>query len=375
MATGATDEFWERRKLPSVFKHALLSRYIPIFGGKTGSTHGQVVVLDGYAGRGRHENGSPGSAELILRTARGQASAGRGIRWSCFLFEKDPDSFAHLKVVADEYAAQGVEVAAGNVDVADGLGGVLKAAAGLPLFILLDPCGVGLPFDSLVETLTIQRPVRQPPTEVLLNFSMEAVRRIGGHVASPKGSEASMRSLDRAVGGEWWREHFRGDERHPESVIRGFAERLSNAARMDVVSVPVRRDYDYEPLYYLVLGTRSLHGIWAFSDAVAKAAEDWREAIVQRDSRDALIPAAPRTTLQALEDEAVPDIKRNLAALLDQHEAFQVRDHPGILGDHLGEVRNVVVRKAIKELHAEGLTPSDGKGSPVEGLMVRRPAP
>jgi hypothetical protein len=48
-----------------------LKRYLPLFAGKTGSTSTKrsVVYLDGYAGRGRYENGAPGSAELILKVA------------------------------------------------------------------------------------------------------------------------------------------------------------------------------------------------------------------------------------------------------------------------------------------------------------------
>ena len=49
MATGAGDLYWERQGLPRVFKHDLLGRYLPKFGGKTGSKSARVVYLDGYA--------------------------------------------------------------------------------------------------------------------------------------------------------------------------------------------------------------------------------------------------------------------------------------------------------------------------------------
>ena len=81
MAIGATDEYWQQNALPGIYKHALLRRYIPVFGGKTGSRAAKVVVLDGYAGRGRFSNGEAGSAELIMQTAENQAS--RRILWNC----------------------------------------------------------------------------------------------------------------------------------------------------------------------------------------------------------------------------------------------------------------------------------------------------
>ena len=63
MATGEGDPYWEGPGLPSDFKHDLRRRYLPQFGGKTGSKAPGVVYFDGYAGRGRYEDDTPGSAE------------------------------------------------------------------------------------------------------------------------------------------------------------------------------------------------------------------------------------------------------------------------------------------------------------------------
>lgn len=45
MATGAGEQFWEQQRLPSVLKHDLLRRYLPVFAGKTGSRAVGVVYL------------------------------------------------------------------------------------------------------------------------------------------------------------------------------------------------------------------------------------------------------------------------------------------------------------------------------------------
>jgi three-Cys-motif partner protein len=81
--------------LPSVFKHDLIRRYLPIFAGKTGSRAGGVVYLDGYAGRGRYEDGKPASAELILQIAENQAK--RGVQYRIFFYEPDSGSYSVLK--------------------------------------------------------------------------------------------------------------------------------------------------------------------------------------------------------------------------------------------------------------------------------------
>ena len=77
-----------------------------------------MVYLDGYAGRGRYDNGTPGSAELILRIAedRGQ----RGISYRLFFHETKPRNYAALKPVVDEYKARGIQAEASPAEVTKG---------------------------------------------------------------------------------------------------------------------------------------------------------------------------------------------------------------------------------------------------------------
>jgi len=371
LATGATDNYWQTQALPSVYKHALLQRYVPVFAGKTGSTHRAVVVVDGYAGRGRLADGTPGSAELLLRTAENQA---QNVEWRCLLFERDRRSYGSLSQIVGEYAGRGVKVVARHADVAEHLDDIATAAAGIPLFLFLDPCGLGLPYQTLVSLLT--QPSRTGlPTEMLLNFSMEAVRRIGGHVASEKGDQHTLRRLDDSVGGTWWREHFANGERNPEAVVAGFASRLSDDTKFGTVAVPVRRAPHHQPVYYLVFATRSAHGFWGFSDGAARAGDEWRKEAQERGRHQpALFQVEQDMSLSDFDRLAEPDLADNILALLETKEQFTVLDHPvGILGEHFGEVRNTAVRAAIKSLHRQGKTPSTGVGPKVERLVVRRP--
>lgn len=190
MPAGAGDHYWEKRRLPSVLKHTLLRCYLPKFSGKTGSRTGGVVYLDGYAGRGRYKDDSPASAELILKIAEDQGK--HGINYNLFFHEPDGVSYNLLKSVVEEYRARGVVAKADPSEVITGLDEVVSAARGLPLFLFLDPCGVGVPFPVLCQVLTGPRAATWPPTEVLLNFSLEAVRRIGGHSRPPRQSSAVL---------------------------------------------------------------------------------------------------------------------------------------------------------------------------------------
>jgi three-Cys-motif partner protein len=376
MATGAGDRYWDKQRLPSVLKHDLLRRYLPVFAGKTGSKSNGVVYLDGYAGRGRYEDGTPGSAERILQIAEEQSR--RGIGYRLFFHETERKNYAALKPVVDEYKARGVQAEASPEEVIKGLGKVIDAARGLPLFLFLDPCGVGISFSELTRVLSGPRRDTWPPTEVLLNFSLEAVRRIGGHVISETPTEKSMARLDIALGGEWWRdvirEHGVTDDA-VEEIVGGFMNRLAKATKMRIVACPVSRAPSHKPVYYLVHGTRKPLGIWYFGDAAARAEQKWwetREA--QGAARDEAagigalfeISGLSGPDIEKVEAEALPVIAENIARLAEQHGRFKVGDYPReVFGDYLGVVREKVVRTAIKRLHADGRTPSDGTGREV----------
>jgi len=71
------EEFFSQKRASAVFKHGILSRYVLPFATKTSSTAvgGRVVVLDGYAGEGRYEDGKPGSP--IFMAGNYSAASGR----------------------------------------------------------------------------------------------------------------------------------------------------------------------------------------------------------------------------------------------------------------------------------------------------------
>ncbi len=69
-------------------------------------------------------------------------------------------------------------------DAATHLEAALAAAGSDPVLLFLDPFGVSLSLDLLVDSIK-KRPAGSK-TEVLLNFNIEAVSRIGGILESKK---------------------------------------------------------------------------------------------------------------------------------------------------------------------------------------------
>ena len=380
MATGTSGSYWDGKALPSVFKHELLARYLPPFGGMTSkqSQDKRVVYLDGYAGEGRYESGEPASAEIALQVAAHHRDM--GLRLSCFFVEQQAKSFGRLEQVVRSYAARGVDAHAHRGEVDDVLDDVVHTAVGVPLFLFLDPCGLCLPFDRLVDVLARRRPDRRPATELLMNFSMMAVWRLGGHVSSPKGNEKSLERFDAVCGGDWWRAYFTPGSaptwrRPEEEVAAQYALRLAEATGMWVQSVPVAKEPHHKPVYHLVFATRSPYGLWVFGDAVARARNTWWETLERTDDGDALFSTASilRPDPEVLEKEAVPAMAANLERILMRLQApIKLVDHTlELFGEHYGQVTEPVARKAVKHLHRQGRTPSDGVGSRTRELIVQ----
>jgi three-Cys-motif partner protein len=184
----------------SIFKHAIIRNYMPPFLAMTGSTSdkGRVVVMDGFAGRGRYPDGSPGSAELIMRAVQRL----RGSRTvAAFFAETDPDTYRQLDAVVREYAATGLPAKALSGSAEEHLDAVIAAARGVPLFLFLDPCGALLPFSRFAQVISAERRDVRPPTEIPANFSADLTRRTAGQLAAGQTGEAGVTRMDMTCGG------------------------------------------------------------------------------------------------------------------------------------------------------------------------------
>ncbi|MER7841795.1 three-Cys-motif partner protein TcmP [Streptomyces sp. NPDC096040] len=390
MSSGTGGEYWKDKALPSVFKHELLKRYLPQFGGMTGtqSHDKRVVYLDGYAGEGRYENGDPASAEIALRVAS-HFRARHGLTLERFFAEAQQKSFDRLNAVVAHYQASGVLAHAHRGEVDGVLDSVIRRAAREPLFLFLDPCGLSLPLDRLADVLARQRPQARPATELLMNFSMMAVWRLGGHVRSPKGNERSLQRFDAVCGGSWWREYFAdaaaasardgAAEDAIEAVAAEYARRLARRTGMQVQSVPVSHAPHKRAVYRLVFATRSPFGLWVFGDTVARARAEWWKTLELQEERndpDALFSVASvlRPDPEAVEKEAIPVLAANLEALLRAGRPVKLVEHTlELFGSYFGQVTEPAARKAVKYLYKEGKTPTTGVGGDRTRVLVVQP--
>ena len=97
---SSNEEFFRERRAQAVFKHGILTRYPVVFASKTGQKGRPVVFLDGYAGRGEYEDGTPGSPALLAETAS-RVESFRDV--TGIYVEKNREDFANLKQVMAGY--------------------------------------------------------------------------------------------------------------------------------------------------------------------------------------------------------------------------------------------------------------------------------
>ncbi|MGO4635032.1 three-Cys-motif partner protein TcmP [Streptomyces sp. 2RAF24] len=375
-----TSPFFVSKKAAAVLKHAILDKYVVPFASKVGkyARDGRVVYLDGYAGPGRYDDGTPGSPALILESA---AAIADFRKLDCYFIEKNRKNFHSLSQLVAEAREHGLAAHALQGRAERHLDHVLEAAQGSPLFAFLDPFGLGITFDALTQQIFGSRRASRQPTEVLLNFNANAVRRIGGLLSSNKntpGKPATLRALDAACGGDWWQEEFLDSKDNAEAVDRiteGFARRVGRAVGAGSWTVEVRNRANLQVAYNLVHFSRHRDGLWLFGEAASLAQIEWRRACLPPENPDMLF--SPGDTFNQ-EEEArrlgwIKRIRANLEDLLHKHGSFVVGDYQGeVLAGVLGEAREMHVRAAIKELFREGKTTCNGVGT-VRDLRVTGP--
>lgn len=395
MATGTSSGLLDIPEIQSIYKLNILRAYLHLFIQMVGSKSldNRLAIFDGYAGKGRYQDGTPGSAEVILRAAAKTAATRRvGV----YLVEAQKRSFESLSKVAHAYSSR-VDVEAIHGDAGKNLPRVVASTSGIPLFMFLDPTGAVLPFELLESILAGPRRMRYPQTELLLNFNAGFVRRTAGTVIKEdKGQEAfrqaelalyeaaepeerlelqsqsdflapSQDRLNEVCGGEWWkdiaRETLRRDPTRfdlvADKVVERYASRLAAAADMHPVVIPVRKRPRHQPLYYLVFLTRSTYGTWVMADAVGKARDEWVRrlgpvAVAEEAALFEFEHSAERQ-LDLEHERAQQQVEANLLQIATRAPGTQLVDAPeAVFEGVFGFATEKTVSSALRSLEKRG---------------------
>lgn len=380
----STSPFFVSKKAAAVLKHALLDQYLVPFAAKTGrwAEDKRVVYIDGYAGPGRYKDGTAGSPVLVLEAAQRVA----GYRTlDCHFVERRRADFAQLHALVSEAQRAGVNCHDYRGSITTHLNTLLEAAGSAPLFVFLDPFGLGISFEDLTsKVLGGARGPSGAKTEVLLNFSANATRRIGGFLdpaCRAKNRDSTLDSMDRVCGGDWWRNTYaahNSNEERVEAIANEYARLVGAKVSAAAWTSDVRNRATLQPVYHLVFFTRHPDGVWLFGDALAKAQQKWRRVLDPPPTHDdGTLFAVPDNfeSEEAVRAEHWKDeVKANIRCILETEGDFDIiYRSTDVFGKALGLVPWPLLRKAVKELHKEGLTGCDGKGDVWKYRLTRPP--
>jgi three-Cys-motif partner protein len=375
----SSTDFFGQRNAQAVLKHGVLARYAHYFAGRAGAaTQGRVAFIDGYAGEGRYEDGSPGSPLLLASQATRAEMFGREVKLA---FVEQDDARRHqLQRSLEENQVEADQILGGSLElVVDGLIDRYERHA---ILLFVDPFGLAFSRPTLERILG--RRTRQQPIDVLYHFSLSAVARMGraGVLDGPTSGQNAAQ-LDAALGDINWRADFEGadDPRAPTraalAVATRFGQSVGTTAGLPSTGVPVRQRPGQLPKYVLMLFSADPKAHWDYADVAGKAHVDWLhhcdrtdyEANIQRQEEAGLLPLFQES--EPDKDEIEQQIRRDSLAYLARHITELLRSQgslrpidavQGTYGDQLGLARATHVRSALKELHRQGVITDDATG-------------
>lgn len=320
----ANDQFFQTKQAAAVLKHGILARYPTVFATMAGygRADGRVVYLDGYAGPGRYEpegdaaEGEPGSPLIAIRTAGTVKAWKRTLH--CVFVERKRMFADNLRDVLAREAEPELSYEVLDGDVQRHVDHVLSVAGSSPLFAFLDPFGTALPYVDLRHKL-LERDSTLI-TEVLLNFNVQMVSRIGGYLTGDEedeeitgsGRSATLARMDDFLGGPWWQTEFRearlsddeGSAAHAAMhVVEQFRRKVHDDTGFFTFAVPIRRRPHHHPLFVMLLFYRHSAAPYVFNESASKANEEWRQYLHDIELAELLESLKEQPNLFDLDDE------------------------------------------------------------------------
>lgn len=363
---GGSDDPFFVSKQAAVFKHKLLSTYFPKFAGKAGSTEAdkRLVYVDTHAGRGVYDDGTDGSPLLIATSAAGMV----GRRTDCLFIERKRSNHQRLQQVLHDRIGPRLNWEAVLGPAADHIDHVLEFAGDSPLFMFVDPYGLGPSFENVVRILNRPRRGFGSKTELLLNFISGAFGRAGA-AANPakdiRNREQTLQHLDVVLGGRYWRYIYLqagSPSEAVEAMAVEYARRINARTGCTWTAIPVKNREHHVPLYWLVHFTRHPDGQWRIREAADQASAKWREFCNAPPQPTELALFQPAEVDPFPAEEAkrqaswVDHIEANARTLLLRNGSIRLPDDAeALFGDALGLAWAKHLRKALARLWKQGI--------------------
>ncbi len=323
MTHKADGEFFGRKREWSTRKDEILRCYISAYLPKIMALRKPVLIVDGFAGPGKFQDGHSGSpliiCECIQQTLEKNLQAPQPVNLVCI--EKIPELFETL----DENLRPFSFASARAGSFSDYANQMSKAAQSKSVFLYVDPFTVeGLVWaelDRIFEGLKSGNSV-----EILLNLNSASFIRRGLAVLKAQLDEMgdedgepveagiqgnpSVETLNAVAGGKWWQDLISKKHAFPKTVTeftRLYCDQMRDRFKQ-VAFHPIKAAPHHKVAkYFLVFGTRHLDGLALMNDEMAKS----------RSKLADMAKSRVRSLFEARSEELVPDLERLPELILD----------------------------------------------------------
>ena len=301
--SSAPDKLWDLKPHTRT-KHLILKLYLQAWLPIMASYRGQILIIDGFAGRGRYSKGEEGSPLLTLRTLKEHPrfqtpAAGRKV---LLLFIER--RVGNAKMLQEELArfAQENDLPAWIIyDVKQGdfvehvnnlLTSLKNAGVGLPpTFAFVDPHGYRVPLDMISRLLNF------PRCECLINFMYKFINR-----ATHRSEPQIEQYLDELFGTPAWR-HVRNitePEKREQFLVDLYKSQLMEKVNFKYVRTFQMIDGGNRTEYFLFFGTRNAKGLSQMKKAMWKADPEAGQIFSDRTDSNQMVLIQPAPNLNIL---------------------------------------------------------------------------
>ncbi len=287
---GCNDAFFEKKKPWSFFKDRLLSYYLVPYTAKILTSRKPLVFIDCFAGKGRFDDGNPGSpiifAENIKKSIENEYNPNKNVSGIFIEKEHVADLDRNLKGYKNCIVKPGT--------FEENLEYILKLDSISNLFLYVDPYGIkSLDFNRF---RSIQQR-RFNTLELLLNFNSFGFLREGCRLLKYENilneidneedyeidSANDIGNMNRIANGDYWQQilndYNSGKMRmhQAEEVFVGeYLNRLRQIFKY-AIDVPIKTKARNIPKYRMVFATNKDDGIFLMSDIMNKVFKDINE--------------------------------------------------------------------------------------------------
>ena len=262
--------FNQPKKDWSARKHAVLRDYFPTFC-KALSRQGTIWYVDGFAGAGsfRDPNNPNSSVEAGSPVLAAEIAQQLSYDVRCYNVEEDQGNYQSLVEATKQYP----HVINIHADFNTVVGQILTVVQSHPAFFFLDPFGTkDLPMEGVIDRIAM----RTKPTDILVRYATETVRRLAGAYEKdlPR-RDAHARNLDKWFRGNDWRQIIQqfpvGQSRDTELLTYYLRQLVSiSGGRLRFAAAYPIRTIDGYIKYHLVFATGDQLGVKLMSDVLYK---------------------------------------------------------------------------------------------------------